>query len=404
MRTPAKLGLLTSLYLSQGLPYGFFTTALPVVMRKEKISLALIGASAVLAAPWALKFLWAPVVDRFTGSPLGRRRGWIVPLQALTVAMALALAGAQGAFGGSSLVGVMAVGLLVMNALAATQDIATDGLAVDLLTPAERGHGNGVQVAAYRVGMIIGGAVLVWVFDRLGWHATFVAMAAVLAAATLPVLWFRERPLVGATQEGGPVTWTAAVAFLKRKDVLVWLALVAVYKLGDALPGPMAKTMLVDKGYSLSQIGSLFALWGSGAGLLGAMTGGALAKRGRLFALVAGGAVHTLLLAGYAWPAFAATGPGVVATLVVIEHFTGGVATVALFTAMMDVCDPKTGGTDYTVQACAVVLVQLVGSWLSGVSAQAFGYGPHFLLVGAVSALGVVVMAAGFRRHPVWRA
>ncbi|HEY4223267.1 MAG TPA: MFS transporter, partial [Myxococcota bacterium] len=177
MRTSTKIGLLASLYLSQGLPYGFFTTALPVVMRKQNVSLVLIGASSILAAPWALKFLWAPFVDRFAGSRLGARRGWILPLQALTVAMALAIGFSDKLTSGESAIIVMAVGLFIMNALAATQDIATDGLAVDVLSSEERGAGNGVQVAAYRIGMIIGGGGLVKVFAATGWHTTFLAMA-----------------------------------------------------------------------------------------------------------------------------------------------------------------------------------------------------------------------------------
>jgi predicted MFS family arabinose efflux permease len=113
-----------------------------------------------------------------------------------------------------------------------------------------------------------------------------------------------------------------------------------------------------------------------------------------------GGVLHTVLLSLYAFPAFSHADASLVAILVVIEHFTGGIATVALFTAMMDVCDPKTGGTEYTVQASAVVFVQFLGSVLSGISAQSLGYGWHFVLVGAVSAVGVIAMALGFSRQP----
>src|SRR4051812_5292522 len=109
--TLSKLALLTSLYLAQGLPYGFFTTALPVIMRQQKQSLGLIGVSAVLALPWGLKFLWAPLVDRYGGSRMGRRRGWIVPLQLLTVVMALLLGFSQDLVGPAALLTVMALGL-----------------------------------------------------------------------------------------------------------------------------------------------------------------------------------------------------------------------------------------------------------------------------------------------------
>jgi MFS transporter, PAT family, beta-lactamase induction signal transducer AmpG len=403
VRLSAKLGLLSSLYLAQGLPYGFFTQALPVVMRKEGLSLALIGAAAVLALPWGLKFLWAPLVDRYAGSALGARRGWILPLQGATFAFALLLAASRDLATGASLLALMAVAVVIMNLLAATQDIATDGLAVDLLRHRERGLGNGVQVAAYRVGMIIGGGVLVMVFDVAGWRATFGAMAAILALASAPILLFRE-PKSARHDTTERVALGAVMAFVRRPRVAAWLAVIAVYKLGDALLGPMARTMLVDAGYTLADIGWLFGTWGSAAGLAGAMLGGLAAQRaGRLPALVGAGLVHTALLAAWAWPALL---PGVadartlIAVLVVVEHLTGGMATVALFTAMMDICDARTGGTDYTVQASVVVATQFLGSVLSGISAQTIGYGGHFLVTAAVSLLGVVVMARAFARRP----
>src|SRR6185295_18700454 len=119
-----------------------------------------------------------------------RRRSWIVPLQLVSVATAAALSQVDPRTG----IRTMMVALLVTNLLAATQDIATDGLAVKLLAEGERGYGNSVQVAGYRVGMILGGGLLLVVFDRAGWSSTFVAMGALLVLATVPIVLHRERP------------------------------------------------------------------------------------------------------------------------------------------------------------------------------------------------------------------
>lgn len=400
----ARLALLTSLYLAQGLPYGFFTQALPVVLRKEGMSLAVIGASAVLALPWGFKFMWAPLIDRYTGSPLGARRGWILPLQAATIAVALALAFSRDLLDGTSLLLLMSVAVIVMNLLAATQDIATDALAVDVLDDESRGLGNGIQVAAYRIGMVIGGGALVAVFDQSGWRTTFAAMAVILAVASLPIAVYREPARAPARIVASG--YEAALAFISRPRVLPWLAVLFVYKAGDALLGPMPRLVLVDAGATMTDIGTLFGVWGSVFGLMGAMTGGYLAGRiGRVPALVVGGVLHTMLIAAWAWPSIEGTdlallGVDVVTALVVLEHFTGGIATVALFTSMMDVADPKTGGTDYTVQACVVVGTQFLGSFLSGVSAQSLGYPAHFIIAAHVSALGVAVIVYAFPWRP----
>ena len=97
----AVLGLLGSLYLAQGLPYGCFTQALPALMRARGISLEEIGLTSLLALPWALKFLWAPLVDRVGSRRFGRRRTWIVPLQVLSVATLVVLSFVAEFLGGS---------------------------------------------------------------------------------------------------------------------------------------------------------------------------------------------------------------------------------------------------------------------------------------------------------------
>jgi MFS family permease len=414
LSTTTKLALLSTLYFSQGLPYGFFTKALPVWMRQQGMPLQLIGFASLLALPWGLKFLWAPAVDRWGGSPLGRRRGWILPLQGLTIAtlVILALVGSRN-FGDTPAVGVgepfviaLAIGMFVTNLMAATQDIATDGLAVDLLTSPERGLGNGVQVAAYRVGMIAGGGALLAALAHFGWTATFLLMAGFIATMSVPIaLWSEPQTATTATTTATTTTTAAAVSsaavlhFLFRKNgsMLVWCLGIGFFKLGDAFGSPMASPMLTDKHYSVDDIALLLGTFGSAAGMIGALLGGLLAKRGRLLALVVCGLVHAGLMGSYALPDFFDLDKTVVAALVVIEHLTGGMATVALFTAMMDACDPKTGATDYTTQASIVVLASGIGSACSGVSAEHLGYAPHFAIAGVLCVLGTLAMVPLYR-------
>lgn len=405
--TLAKLALLSSLYFSQGLPYGFFTQALPVWMRQAGMDLSLIGFSSILALPWGLKMLWAPLVDRFDGSPLGRRRGWILPLQGLTTMAIVALAfvgEGNDAHRGTPVIAAMAVAMFVTNLFAATQDIATDGFAIDLLSSSDRGLGNGVQVAAYRVGMIVGGGALLFALSQFGWTPTFLLMALLIAVMTLPIALHREAPRATTTKTTVTelterASWSAALQFLARKrgQMVIWCLGIGLYKIGDAFGSPMARTMLVDQGYSIEDIALLLGTLGSLAGMAGALLGGLMARRGRLLALVVCGLVHAALMAAYGFAVVWQLDASVVGTLVVLEHITGGMATVALFTAMMDACEPKTGATDYTVQASIVVFASGIGSALSGVSAQAVGYGIHFGAAGVVCVVGTLAMMPLYR-------
>ena len=387
--TSAKLGLLGSLYFAQGLPFGFFTQALPVLMRKYGFSLGQIGLSSLLAMPWALKFLWAPTVDRYWSVRLGRRRSWILPLQLVAVVILVALALSGGAKSLTTLMGAV----LLLNLVAATQDIGTDGLAVDILAPSERGLANGLQVAGYRVGMIVGGGVLLIFYDRLGATITFLAMAAFTALSTLPIGVLREPPPAPReTRTSG-----AAVHFLRRSGSARVLLVVMTYKIGDAFATGMLRPFLADAGLSLADIGWLLGTVGFISGLVGALCGGALMRRlGRRSALVGFGLLQTVAVASYAVLAFAKPGRGALYAICGGEHFAGGMATAALFTCMMDWCSRETSATDYSVQASAVVVATGLASTVAGFSAQTLGYFHHFCLATALSLGALLVVRVSF--------
>ena len=392
MRTSGKLALLSTLYLSQGLPFGFFTKALPAMLRQQEASLTAIGFTSLLATPWMLKFLWAPLVDRWGWSGLGHRRSWIVPLQLLTIVLMLAAMPLDPEEQLPVILGV----ILLANLLAATQDVATDGLAVSVLSEHERGLGNGIQVAGYRLGMILGGGVLLILFEALGWRGVFQTMALILAVATVPVLFFREAPRAVAPSP----TWMAiAKDLLARRGMARWLALLVIFKLGEQLGGGVTTPMFVDLGLEMDEIGWMLGLTGSLASLVGALLGGWLTGRvGRRRALLWFGLLQATGLLVYVIPAWTLTASTqALYAITIYDSVVGSMATVALFTAMMDACDPRQGGTDYTFQASVVVAASGFGAAFSGLSADTFGYVGHFVLAGLLTVAGAITMAALYR-------
>lgn len=390
-RTLGKLWLLSTLYFSQGLPFGFFSQALPALMRQRGYSLEHIGLSSLLAAPWAFKFLWAPLVDRTGAGKPGRRKAWILPLQALAALTLVALAFLEPEGPG---LGVLMAAVVVTNVLAATQDVPTDALAVAMLSERERGAGNGVQLAGYRVGMIVGGSAMLVLFDRLGWRSTFLLMGALVALATVPVLLFREP--AGEVPKARP-TLAAVATFFRRDGAGAWVLLLVVWKAGESLGTGVLRAFLVDHGATLTDIGELLGTVGFTAGLAGALGGGALVGRlGRGTALWLFGTAQALTM--LLWWYVAAHGAylSLVVTCVV-EHLASGAATAVLFTWMMDACRPGLEGTDYTVQASAVVVAQGGAYALSGLSAARLGYELHFGL-GFALCVGAVALAFTVRR------
>ncbi len=388
-----KLGLLASLYLAQGLPFGFFTQALPVLLRERGLSLAAIGATGLLFLPWALKFLWAPVVDH-----TGTRKAWLLGLQGLTVLVALALTAVDL---DSGLVAIF-IALVLFNLLAATQDVATDGLAVRLLSPTERGLGNGIQVGAYRIGMILGGGLLLWVFAKGGWSTMFLAMAGILALTCLPVLFL---PRVDGGAEPAPDRHSGArllMAWSERlrvPGVLGFVMLICMYKFGDAMASSLVGPFMHDAGLSKEEIAVVKGTIGSTMGLAGAALGGWMAWYfGRRPALIACGVLQTASLLLYVACALEPGDRHLIYAASTAEHLLGGMATVALFTLMMDASDPAHAGTDYTLLACAIVLAGGLSGLAGGVVGDLAGYVGAFALAFLLSGLGCLALVLAVDR------
>jgi predicted MFS family arabinose efflux permease len=386
-----KLWLLSSLYLAQGLPFGFFTQALPVLLRDMGYSLTAIGATSFLFLPWALKFLWAPWVDA-----RGTRRAWLLPLQLLAVVASLALA----LFDPGNGLWLLLVAMFVFNLIAATQDIATDGLAVNVLTPRERGLGNGIQVGAYRIGMILGGGLLLWVFAKAGWALTFSSMAALLALSLLPVLWLREPRTAAAPRTPTRELASTWITRLRQPGVPLFIALICFYKFGDSMGASLVGPYMRDAGMSKEMIALVKGTIGSGATLLGAAAGGWIAYAwGRRAALLSGGLLQTLSLMLYALSAAGYGGHPLIAFACFAEHVLGGIAVVALFTLMMDASDPQHASTDYTLLACALVVAQGLASLSGGIVADLAGYLPLFVLSVLLSGIGCLALVWALDRE-----
>jgi predicted MFS family arabinose efflux permease len=280
--------------------------------------------------------------------------------------------------------------VFLTNLVAATQDIATDGLAVELLSPTERGVGNGVQVAGYRVGMIVGGGALLIMCHKLGWKTTFLTSAALLLVATIPVCLFREEAGARAEQAAPPSGPAVIFDVFRRPGMLAWLGVLLTYKTGDALATGMLRPFLVDLGLEMDEIGWLLGSVGFGAGLVGALLGGwAVNRLGRRNSLVGFGGFQVVAVALYFFPAVGATSAWVLYGVCTLEHLAGGMATAALFTIMMDKCQRHNAATDYTVQASTVVIATGAAAAVSGFMAEAVGYPAHFLLASALSAAGL---------------
>lgn len=390
-----KWWVLLALYLTQGLPHGFFAQALPTLLREQGMSLEAIGLMSLVSLPWVLKFLWAPLLDhyqplkRLTGGRIDGhiRKTWIISANAIAAFVLIFIASISLEFWINQAAIGLACALIVLTTFVVTQDIATDALTVENIPAHQRGLGNSLQVAGYRIGMIIGGGVLLAVFSQLGWQGTLWALASLMLVGLIP-LWFWQPVVVKVDKQ--PV-FTHWLGFLKLSGAGSWLLFLLTYKVGDAFGTIMIRPHLVDLGVSLSEFAELLGVWGTVAGLFGALFGGLVLKiLPRMPALMLFVCLEGIAIASYSlvtsldWP--------LIYTLVITEHITGGMATVGLFTVMMDRCRDASAGSDYALQSCLVVLSTLTASSLAGFSAANLGYASHYYLAALLCALGFLCL------------
>ena len=389
MRGDARLiGIFAGLYAAQGITGSLVQTALPTAMRAGGVRLDHLGLLSLLFLPWALKFLWAPVVDRRFSPRFGRRRSWIIPCQAALVAcMALAalLPPAQALF---PLLGL----LLIVACLAATQDTATDALAIETLQGMRRRLAGATQVAGGYFGFVIATALWLPLFSVAGWAPAMLVLSVALALLSLPTLLSPADLEAHAVPQ--PEHRIGVLSALRRPDFRHALLFIIVFQFGARLGIALLGPFLVDAGLSLSTIGWLKGIGGAGAGISGAVLGSLLLKRipaTRALSWIALGHACCFVALGLA----AQSGqrdPVLIGALILLQGCMMSLTFVALYTTMMSWCDPGQAATDFALLQSADAILAILCGIAAGWISQSFGHGVNF--AGAGLALLLAALAA----------
>lgn len=394
--------LLFSLYWAQGLPVGFMTHALPVILRAQGVSLAHIGGFGLLMLPWSIKIFWAPWVDRHAISHLGHYRSWIIPTQLLTVFVLCVLS----FFPIHSLdqpvyLFIFFIALLFMNLTGATQDIATDALAVNLLQHDQQHWGNTFQVVGSRLGFIVGGGAVLWCLDWLSWQATFLLLAALVFINTLPILLFKEPAHTShsSNQHSQPNLVTKIKAYLsyfsQTNELRSWLIVLITFKVADGLAGPLLKPLMVDMGLSFSQIGVYITMLGALAALLGALIAGWMLKHvDRATSLISFSILKIMSLGAYIYLAYAYEqklniNVWLIYAVHAFEDAFAAMLLVVMLTLVMHYSRKKYAGTDFTFQVSIMATVSGGLYSFSGIIGDLLDYF-HYLI--AIVIIGILFL------------
>jgi PAT family beta-lactamase induction signal transducer AmpG len=357
------------------------------------VSLQDIGFLTLVGTAYTLKFLWAPLVDRYVPPILGRRRGWMLLTQ---VALAAAIA-AMGLFNPGNALLPLALLAVLVAFLSATQDIVFDAYSTDVLHKEERGAGAAMKVLGYRIAMLVsGGLALVLADTWLGWGKMYVLMGALMAVGVLATLWAPEpeRPAPP------PRTLTAAVVeplreFFTRPGALGLLVLIVLYKLGDAFAGALSTTFLLrGGGFSVTEVGTVNKVLGLAATIVGALAGGGMMARLGLYrSLMVFGVLQAISNLGY-W--LVAVKPGslaLMASAVGLENLCGGLGTAAFVALVMALCRQEFSATQFALLSAlsAVGRTYLAGP-LTPVLVEHMGWPLFFMVTVLIALPGLVLL------------
>ncbi|WP_337016319.1 muropeptide MFS transporter AmpG [Leclercia sp. AS011] len=374
-----KSAILLILGFASGLPLALTSGTLQAWMTVENIDLKTIGFFSLVGQAYVFKFLWSPMMDRYTPPFLGRRRGWLL----MTQAMLLLAIAAMGFLEPASQLRWMAALAVVIAFCSASQDIVFDAWKTDVLSAEERGTGAAISVLGYRLGMLVSGGLALWLADRyLGWQGMYWLMAALLIPCMIATFLAPEPSDVIPV----PRSLEQAVAeplrdFFGRNNAWLILLLIVLYKLGDAFAMSLTTTFLIrGVGFDAGEVGVVNKTLGLIATIIGALYGGVLMQRLSLFrALLIFGILQGVSNAGYWLLSITDKHMLSMAAAVFFENLCGGMGTAAFVALLMTLCNKSFSATQFALLSALSAVGRVYVGPIAGWFVEAHGWAEFYL-------------------------
>jgi MFS transporter, PAT family, beta-lactamase induction signal transducer AmpG len=381
-----KMAVLVLLGFSSGLPFYLTSKTLQAWMTTAKVDLATIGFFSLVTLPYSLKFVWAPVMDRYVPPFLGRRRGWVLITQlALLVAI-----GAMSLHDPQQGLRMLAVNAIAIAFFSASQDISLDAYRTDVLQDREMGAGAAVFVLGYRIAMITTGALAFFLADRMPWQTVYLILASLILIG-VATTFFAPEPVLN---DAPPKSLAEAVVlpfadFFQRAGMLralVVLLFIVVYKYSDSLAGSMTTPFLLQAGFSQSEVGAVFLGAGVIATILGVLAGGAIiGKFGINRSLWIFVVFQGLSNLTYYVLSLAEKNHTLMVTAVVVENFGLGLVTAGMTAFLMAMCNKRFTATQFALLSSLMAASRDILVAPAGKIAEGLGWPSFFLITVAMA-------------------
>ena len=382
---------------ASGLPLALAGGTLQAWMAVEGVDLKTIGFFSLVGLPYALKFFWAPLLDRYALPFLGRRRGWILGTQ-LALMILIVMLGFTSPKDTPWLVALFA---LLLTFTSASQDIVFDAYRTDVLREKERGLGAAVSVTGYRIAMLASGALALILAGPLGWRLTYLLMAGLMLIGTMATIFGPEpeetvRPPQSLKEAiSGPLT-----EFFGRPSAWAFLALIILYKIGDAFAGSLTTAFLIrGPGFSIGEVGAINKGLGLMATIIGALYGGVmLARLGLYRSLMIFGILQAISNLSFMVLAYAGKVYSIMVAAVAFENLAGGMGTAAFVAFLMALCDHRYTATQFALLSALASLGRIFVGPPSGYLSHEVGW-VVFFFVTFLAALPGLALLYKMRRN-----
>jgi MFS transporter, PAT family, beta-lactamase induction signal transducer AmpG len=388
------------LYVAQGLPLGLFYFALPAWQAQNGASAAAVGGVlAMTSLPWSLKLINGVVMDRFAFLAMGRRRPWLIAGQMAIVTGLLALAWANPGAQNAALLGAFA---FAINVATTVQDVAIDGMAVDVIPEDEYGRANGFMFGGQAVGISAGSALSGYLIAYHGFSSAMLTLAALVGTILAVVILVRERPgekllpwTSGSAQAASidrhlGAFWPICHTLFKAMFVRRTLIFIPAMFLGGAAYGLFTGLAPLHAAKTLGWGDDIYANWSGQAylvgGIAGALVFGFLAERWgarRLYMAshlltAASAAVLIVLLPGW-------TGAGILIAAIFMFTLLDVLRGVTGAAVAMRCCSPAVAATQFS-------LFMAINNLGISVSSASLGILDE---LGGISAMIITLVSAG---------
>jgi PAT family beta-lactamase induction signal transducer AmpG len=375
---------------SAGLPLLLTLGILQAWMMEAGIDLTWIGMITLVQIPYTWKFLWAPFLDRFTPSFLGRRRGWLFTAQ---IALMASIAG----LGYSDPVKnpwMMILAAVLVAFFSATQDIVIDAYRREDLPDEELGLGSSMYIYGYRLGMLLasgGGMVLA---DHLSFPRVYLIMSLCLLPGVVTTLLAPE-PRVDVELPGSmkEAMVNPLIDYFKRSGALWILVFILLYKIGDTMASAITTPFYLEIGFSKTEIGAVVKLFGTAATMTGALCGGLLLlKLGINRGLWIFGILQALSTACFAILARIGYNISMLAGVIAFENLSSGMGTAAFVAFMASITNKKFTATQYALLTSFMGLPRALASSVTGLMAKNIGWEGFFIGCTLIAIPGILLL------------